>query len=200
MWGGTSCAEINMGVKGETMSQEPMTQSQNATEFERIVAELKNEYGLILRGEEAKCRAVALINKYQENFGKSRSKLEQLAKAVGVNVATLYRWKKQVEHPEKDPAANMQPSPEPNSVPIEEPASPWMVLIKKLSPLLPLEGDGEENLVPRLLGSLSQADIPVKDSAVAEHVVYLLERVSKEFADYASDIKVRVSANLAEVA
>lgn len=74
-------------------------QLQNTTgEFDRIVRELTV---VAVRGEKAIRRSVELINEYQEKFGKSRKKLVELATAVGVEVTTLYRWKKQVENPPK---------------------------------------------------------------------------------------------------
>jgi replication-associated recombination protein RarA len=72
-------------------------QSQDATgEVLRIVKELRETISF---GKTAVRRSVELINEYQKKFGKSRKQLEKLAKLVGADVATLYRWKKSVEHP-----------------------------------------------------------------------------------------------------
>jgi transposase-like protein len=69
--------------------------SQNASEeFGTFVAELKTAK---LRGEESVRDAVQVINRFQTKFGDSEQELKKLAKAVGVHVATLYRWKKQIE-------------------------------------------------------------------------------------------------------
>jgi hypothetical protein len=69
--------------------------SQNASEeFGTFVTELKTAK---LRGEESVRDAVQVINRFQTKFGDSEQELKKLAKAVGVHVATLYRWKKQIE-------------------------------------------------------------------------------------------------------
>ena len=74
---------------------------------------------------------------------------------------------------------------------------PCALLTKRLSPLLPLEGDGAENQIPDLLNTVSQTDINLEE---AEHLIYMLERISKQFADYAEAIRARVSGSLARVA
>jgi alkylated DNA repair dioxygenase AlkB len=69
--------------------------SQNASEdFDTFVAELKTAK---LRGDEFVRDVVQIINRYQSKYGDSEQELKKLAKAVGVHVATLYRWKAQVE-------------------------------------------------------------------------------------------------------
>jgi transposase-like protein len=83
-----------------TITPDPVQSEIQTAEFARIVSELKT---VALRGQEAIQRSVALINEYQTRFGKSRAALAKLADAVGVNVSTLYAWKKQVEKPAASP-------------------------------------------------------------------------------------------------
>jgi hypothetical protein len=78
------------------------------------------------------------------------------------------------------------------TVPVPPVVEPWSDLQKRLTPLLPLEGDGKENKIPELVSRLTRADINDRD--LAEHVVYLLERASKQFTDYAAAIKLRLEA------
>lgn len=86
-----------------TATAEPQLQNatgKDAADFERIVDKLKTAK---LRGDEAIRDAVDTINEYQTRFGNSRERLKLLAKAVGVDVVTLYRWKRQVEEPNATP-------------------------------------------------------------------------------------------------
>jgi hypothetical protein len=87
-------------------------QSQNATEsgscpvgrnrvvyaIEKAVAALKPCLEAIQRGEKARTRAVEIINRFQQDAGQGKDALTRLAKAIGVNVATLYRWKSEENH------------------------------------------------------------------------------------------------------
>jgi hypothetical protein len=77
-------------------------QSQIKTEFGLFVMELKEAHSLVLRGEEAKRRAVDIVNNFQKIFGDSKKELIRLAEAVGVDVSTLYRWRQEVERPRLD--------------------------------------------------------------------------------------------------
>ncbi len=100
----------------ETETQEPQLQNttkgkkrkaadkEKAIVFNRFVGDLKR---VALRGDEAMKESVAIINDFQTRLGKSRKMLTKLAEAIGVEVTTLYRWKKIVEKPAtvKEPKA-----------------------------------------------------------------------------------------------
>jgi hypothetical protein len=106
---------------------------------------------------------------------------EQFCKEYLHRTASTLRKALQAERPEK-PKIELEPC---------------ALLTKRLSPLLPLEGDGTENQIPDLLNTVTQADINLEE---AEHLIYMLERISKQFADYAKAIRARVSGSLARVA
>src|SRR5438046_3146750 len=63
--------------------------------YTTIVEELRS---VALRGQEAIERAVQIVAKFQELYGKSKDRLRILAGSVGVDVSTLYAWRRQVNN------------------------------------------------------------------------------------------------------
>ncbi len=83
-------------VAGDTVPAPKRSNSQSdfqtESAYKEIVAELK---GVALRGKESIERAVQIVAKFQERYGKSKDRLRVLAGDIGVDVSTLYAWRKQ---------------------------------------------------------------------------------------------------------
>lgn len=86
-----SALAVVPGVQSQNATDEPVNVTVSA--ISKAVAKLKPCLEAIQRGEKARALAVQIIKEFQHEVGCGKDALTRLAKAIGVNVATLYRWK-----------------------------------------------------------------------------------------------------------